>query len=55
MNILAENDGIKYAEANFQYSILENYNSRIDDKVILERESWWKGILQTKEHGYNDN
>ena len=34
---------------------LENYNAKVDDGVILERESWWKEILQTREFGYNDN
>lgn len=44
-----------YIKKNFQYSILENYNKKIDDSVILERERWWKKTLLTLEHGYNDN
>lgn len=48
-------NGKKYVEDNFQYSILENYNQKIDDNVILERESWWKDVLQTRKYGYNDN
>lgn len=47
--------GMEYVRTHFQYSILENYNAKIDDKVILERELWWKETLQSKEHGYNDN
>ena len=47
--------GFDYVKANFQYSILENYNSRVDDKVILKRESWWKEVLKSREFGYNDN
>ena len=47
--------GLDYVKKNFQYSILENYNARIDDKVVLERESWWKETLQSRVFGYNEN
>lgn len=52
--IVAE-QGFDYIKQNFQYSILENYNARVDDKVILERESWWKETLQSRDFGYNHN
>ena len=39
----------------FTYSILENYNENIDDEYILERESYWKEVLDTRKHGYNKN
>lgn len=47
--------GFDYIKSNFQYSILENYNAKIDDHFILERESWWKNTLQSRSFGYNDN
>ena len=47
--------GFEYVKKNFQYSILENYNAKIDDTVIRERESWWKETLLTRNFGYNDN
>ena len=47
--------GYEYIKANFQYSILENYNAKVDDRIILERESWWKETLQTRKYGYNSN
>ncbi len=47
--------GFDYIKANFHFSILENYNARVDDLVILERESWWKSVLQTRLFGYNSN
>lgn len=47
--------GFDYIKENFQYSILENYNARMDDKYILKRESWWKETLKTREFGYNRN
>lgn len=47
--------GIEYIKANFVYSILENFNARVDDHVILQRETWWKKILQSRKFGYNGN
>lgn len=47
--------GFDYIKDNFQYAILENYNARVDDAVILEREKWWKETLQSKKFGYNGN
>ena len=44
-----------YIKQYFQYSILENYNSRVDKHIILERESWWKDTLKSREFGYNSN
>ena len=40
---------------NFRYSILDIYKSTIDDQVIIERESWWKEVLQSRKYGYNEN
>lgn len=47
--------GFEYIKQNFQYSILENYNAKVDDHIILGRESWWKEALQTRAFGYNSN
>lgn len=54
---LVNEKGIEYVQKNFQYSILENYNTRVDDQIILARETWWKKTLQSrdKESGYNRN
>lgn len=52
---LVKQQGFDYVKENFQYSILENYNARMDDGYILKRESWWKEILCTRTHGYNKN
>ena len=52
---LVNEQGFDYIKKNFQYSILENYNARIDDKIVLERESWWKETLQSRVFGYNEN
>lgn len=52
---LVSKEGFDYVKEYFQYSILENYNAKIDDKVILQRESWWKETLQSRKFGYNKN
>lgn len=52
---LINKEGMDYIKQNFQYSILENYNAKVDDHVILDRESWWKETLQTRKFGYNNN
>lgn len=53
---IVDEKGIGYVRDHFQYSILENYNARTDDEVILRRESWWKDVLQSRQpNGYNDN
>lgn len=52
---LVEREGFDYVKKNFQYSILENYNAKVDDYVIRARESWWKETLLSRVWGYNSN
>lgn len=52
---LVDEHGFDHVKKYFQYSILENYNAKVDDHVILDRESWWKETLQSRKFGYNDN
>ena len=52
---LVKNFGFDYVKKHFQYSILENYNAKVDDHIILARESWWKETLQSRTWGYNSN
>lgn len=51
---LITEEGIEYAE-NFQYSILETRSMNSEDDELINRETFWKGILLTREFGYNDN
>jgi len=46
---------IKHIKENFTYSILEIYKSTVVDSVIINRESWWKAVLLSRSHGYNNN
>ncbi|XMB87484.1 GIY-YIG nuclease family protein [Mycoplasmatota bacterium WC44] len=54
LNVVEEN-GFDYVKKYFVYSILENYNSRVDTKYIIQRESWWKETLGTRKFEYNNN
>lgn len=44
-----------YIKENFTYSLLEIYKSTTDDQIIIDRESWWKDVLNTRKFGYNIN
>jgi hypothetical protein len=44
-----------HIKKNFNYTILDIYKSTTDDQIIIERESWWKEILQSRQFGYNEN
>jgi hypothetical protein len=44
-----------HIKKNFRYSILDIYKSTTDDQLIIEREYWWKVVLQSIKFGYNEN
>lgn len=44
-----------YIKENFYFSILETFNKDTDDEIIIDRESHWKEVLQTRQFGYNEN
>lgn len=49
-------EGIDYARQNFRMTLLEYRPARTDDRVIIERESFWKeALLSRGKHGYNKN
>ena len=45
----------QYIKDNFRYSILDIFKSTTDEKIIIERESWWKETLLSRKFGYNAN
>lgn len=51
---LLKEKGPAYAE-NFQFGILEIADTHASQEDILQRESYWKELLQTRVHGYNAN
>lgn len=46
---------LEHIKRNFRFAILDIFKSTTDDSIILSRESWWKKVLATREHGYNAN
>ncbi|MEN9345146.1 MAG: hypothetical protein RLZZ60_615, partial [Bacteroidota bacterium] len=46
---------IELIKQNFKYSILDIYKSTTEDQIIIDRESWWKEVLQSRKYGYNEN
>lgn len=44
-----------YIKKSFRFSILDIYKSTTDDQIIIERENWWKRVLQSRKFGYNKN
>ena len=53
---IIQEKGIEYARQNFRITLLEYRPARTDDRVIIERESFWKeALLSRGEHGYNRN
>ena len=53
---LIKKEGYDYAKENFRLSLLEYRPMKADDKVIIERESFWKEVFLSRgEFGYNKN
>ncbi len=53
---LIEQEGLEYAQKHFRFALLEYRSMRVDDKAVIERESYWKKVLLTRgEWGYNQN
>lgn len=50
-----KNNGADHIIDNFTYSILEIFDIRTDKHVVLERESFWKDVFQTRTFGMNRN
>lgn len=48
--------GLDYAKNNFRLSLLEYRSMKVDDKVIIEREGYWKVVFLARgQFGYNKN
>lgn len=54
-NKLLKELGTDYIKENFYFTILETFNKDTDKQIIIDRESHWKEVLQTRKFGYNEN
>ncbi|NPC98823.1 GIY-YIG nuclease family protein [Nocardioides sp. zg-DK7169] len=52
---LAEQKGEEYYRTNMRFALLEYWSMRTDDAHVLERESYWKEVLQARSLGHNKN
>ncbi len=54
---LINKKGLKYAEKNFKFAILETYKFGTSKYTIESRESYWKNVFMSKDkkYGYNEN
>lgn len=53
---LLKEKGEEYFIKNFRFTLIEWFGSNQTDKDVLERESYWKKVLDSNsEFGYNDN
>jgi len=48
---------VNYARMNFQFTMLEAINLKVEEDIVIRREQHWKTVLltQNKEYGYNLN
>ena len=53
--VLVKEKGENHIKNNFKYSILEIFDTKTKDAYILERESYWKNVFETKKFGMNWN
>jgi hypothetical protein len=53
---LIKKEGFGYAKDNFRLSLLEYRSMKTDDKIIIERENYWKEVFLSRGvFGYNKN
>lgn len=52
---LYNDKGIEYMRKNLIFSILEIHSFYKDDSKVIDRESYWKTVLGTRENGLNRN
>lgn len=54
LKVLLHDNGDDYKNY-FQFSILEIADFHVSDEYIIERENYWKDVLQSRKFGYNSN
>jgi hypothetical protein len=54
-NVALKKLAVEHIQRHFIYSILDIYKASTSDQIILDRESWWKETLKSREFGYNLN
>ena len=53
---IIQEKGISYARQYFKFTLLKYRPAKVEDQIIIDRESFWKRALLTRgEFGYNKN
>ena len=55
LNEIKLDKGKDYIVNNFQYSILEIFDTKTKANTIINRENYWKNVFCTRKHGMNFN
>ncbi|MCP4182643.1 MAG: GIY-YIG nuclease family protein [Hyphomicrobiales bacterium] len=57
MRDLLKDHDLEYCRRYFKFALLEHHDSQVDNQIILDRESHWKQVLDTRdgEKGLNHN
>ena len=55
LKALLEEVGDEYYRTNMRFALLEYWSMRTDDEHVLQRESYWKDVLNARSLGHNKN
>ena len=55
LDFLNEGENIDYYRRNLKFALLQHFSDYESKEEILDRESYWKRILLTREYGLNRN
>jgi len=50
-----DREGDAYVKDNLFFALLEFWSMRTTDEYVIERESYWKRVLWSREFGHNQN
>lgn len=55
LRALVDGRGVDYARQNLMFALLEFWSMRTEDQHVLNRETYWKGVLLSRSLGHNKN
>ncbi|HEX8079127.1 MAG TPA: GIY-YIG nuclease family protein [Jatrophihabitans sp.] len=55
LRALVDGRGVDYVRQNLMFALLEFWSMRTEDQHVLDRETYWKGVLLSRSFGHNKN
>lgn len=55
LRALVDGKGLDYARQNLMFALLEFWSMRTEDQHVIDRETYWKGVLRSRSLGHNKN